>query len=154
SQRPADPRVTEVYAQIQREFGTLSEPLRLHEPAPPILAAAWSSLREGMLCGVVPRRVKETVAAVISQGDRCRSCVDAPPGRPHAAGGAAGVWALRRRGREAIADPPLRAAADWAAATRSPGSPPLRAPFFSPAEAPELIAVAACFHYINRLVTI
>jgi len=150
---PADPLVTAVYAQMRREFGIVSEPFRLQAPAPPILAAAWASLREAVLGGTVSRGVKETVAAAISQLNRCPYCVDAHTSLLHAAGGREAAWALRR-GRQTIADPALRAAAAWAAASRSPGAPILAAPPFGPAEAPEMIATAACFHYINRLATI
>jgi AhpD family alkylhydroperoxidase len=151
---PASPLVAGIFGQMRREFGAVSEPFVLQAPAPPILAAAWASLREGVLGGRVPRRIKETVAAVISRLNRCRYCVDAHTSLLHAAGGREAAWALRGRGREAIADPALRAAADWAAATRSPGAEVLASPPFGPAEAPEMIATAACFHYINRLATI
>jgi AhpD family alkylhydroperoxidase len=151
---PATPVVAAVYGQMRREFGVVSEPFRLQAPAPPILAAAWAALREAVLRGVVPRQVKETVAAAISQINRCPYCVDAHTSLLHAAGGRDAAWALRRHGRAAIADPALRAAADWAAATRSPGAAILATPPFGPAEAPEMIATAACFHYINRLATI
>jgi len=152
--QPADPLVTEVYAEIRRDFGVVAEPFRVQAPAPPILAAAWAVLREAVLGGQVPRRVKETVAAVISQTNRCSYCVDIHTSLLHAAGGRAPAWALRRRGREAVADPELRATADWAAASRSPGAAILAAPPFGPAAAPEMIATAAGFHYINRLVTL
>jgi len=152
--QPADPLVTEVYAEIRRDFGVVAEPFRVQAPAPPILAAAWAVLREAVLCGRVPRRVKETVAAVISQTNRCPYCVDIHTSLLHAAGGRASAWALRGRGREAVADPELRAAAEWAAASRSPGAAVLAALPFGPAAAPEMIGTAAAFHYINRLVTL
>jgi hypothetical protein len=69
--QPAVPLVTEVYAEIRRDFGVVAEPFRVQAPAPPILAAAWAVLREAVLGGRVPRRVKETVATVISQLNRC-----------------------------------------------------------------------------------
>jgi AhpD family alkylhydroperoxidase len=151
---PSDPLTAAVYAQMRREFGLVSEPFRLQAPSPPILAAAWGSLREAVLGGQVPREVKETVAVAISQQNRCPYCVDAHTSLLHAAGGRKAAWALRRKGQEAIADPALRAAAGWAAATRNPGHALLASPPFGPAEAPEMIATAACFHYINRLATI
>jgi AhpD family alkylhydroperoxidase len=152
--QPAAPLVVEVYAEIRRDFGMVAEPFRVQAPAPPILAAAWAVLREGVLAGQVPRRVKEMVAAVVSQTNRCPYCVDVHTSLLHAAGGRAPAWALRRRGADAVDDPELRAIADWAAASRSPGAAILAAPPFGPAAAPELIATAAGFHYINHLVTI
>jgi AhpD family alkylhydroperoxidase len=91
----ASPPVAAIFAQMRREFGVISEPLVLHAPAPPVLAAAWSSLREAVLGGEVPRRIKETVAAVISRLNRCRYCVDAHTSLLHAAGGRAAAWTLR-----------------------------------------------------------
>jgi AhpD family alkylhydroperoxidase len=158
SASPADPLVAAVHAQVRRDFGAAAlEPFVVHAPSPPLLAAAWACLREGVLCGQVPRPVKETVAATISRENRCSYCVDAHTGLLSAAdpaGGARAAWALRREGWPAIADPALRAAAAWAAATRNPASPLVATPPFGPAEAPEMIATAACFHYINRLATI
>jgi AhpD family alkylhydroperoxidase len=152
--RTADPLVTEILAQIRRDFGPISEPFEVQAPLPRVFAAAWACLREGVLCGEVPRRFKETVAVSISLANRCPYCVDAHSSLLHSSGGSAATWSLRHRGRDAIADPALRAVAEWAAATRSPGSPILADPPFGPAEAPEMVAAAACFHYINRLVTI
>jgi AhpD family alkylhydroperoxidase len=150
----ADPVVTAIYSQMRREFGLVSEPFRLQAPVPAILAAAWASLREAVLCGEVPRGVKEAVAVAISELNRCPYCVDAHSSLLHAAGGREAAWALRRKERQGIRDPALRAAAGWAAATRSPDDPILASPPFGPADAPEMIATAACFHYINRLATI
>ena len=42
----------------------------------------------------------------------------------------------------------------WAAATRSPDDPALRLRPFAPAAAPEIVGIAFCFHYINRMVAI
>jgi AhpD family alkylhydroperoxidase len=148
------PMVTAIYAQIRRDFGLVAEPFRAQAPVPEILAAAWSVLREAVLCGVVPRRVKETVAAVVSQTNRCRYCVDVHTSLLHAAGGWKAAWALRRRAPQAIDDSALRAAAEWAGASRTPGAAVLAAPPFDQAAAPEMIASAAAFHYINRLATI
>ncbi|NBE53877.1 alkylhydroperoxidase, partial [Streptomyces sp. YC537] len=38
-----------VYAQLERDFGVLAPPVALHSPAPPVLAAAWTLLREVLL---------------------------------------------------------------------------------------------------------
>lgn len=150
---PADPLVAATRAQIKREFGLVSEPLDLHAAAPGILAAAWSTLRETVLVGEVPRRVKETVALAISGLNRCPYCVDAHASMLHATGARNAARALWRRERE-VEDPALAPLAAWAAATRSPGAAILRRPPFGPREAPELIGTASCFHYVNRMATI
>ncbi len=148
------PVVAAIYAQIRRDFGLVAAPFRAQAPVPEILAAAWSVLREAVLGGVVARRVKETVAAVVSQTNRCRYCVDVHTSLLHAASGREAAWALRRGAPEEIDDSALRAAAEWAGASRTPGAAVLAAPPFGAAEAPEMIATAAAFHYVNRLATI
>ena len=153
-----DPLVAATRAAMRREFGPVAEPLDLHAPAPAILAAAWATLRETVLVGEVPRRVKETVAAAVSRLNRCPYCVDAHASLLHATGARAAAWDLWRGGREIAdvrtADARLQPFAAWAAASRSPGAPILRRPPFGPGEAPELIGTAACFHYVNRMVSI
>jgi AhpD family alkylhydroperoxidase len=116
-----DPLVTATRAAIRREFGPVAEPLELHAPAPAILAAVWSTLRETVLVGVVPRRVKETVAASISRLNRCPYCVDAHASLLHATGARATARDLWH-GRLEVADPRLQPFAAWAAATRNPAA--------------------------------
>ena len=66
-----------VYAQIRQDFGRIVEPFVLHSPLPELLAGVWMACRETELVGIVPRVVKETVAASVSQLNQCQYCVDA-----------------------------------------------------------------------------
>lgn len=52
-----------------------------------------------------------------------------------------------------LGDAELDAWAAWAEATRRPDDPLLRQPPFGPEHAAEALGTAACFHYVNRMVT-
>lgn len=143
----------DVYGQVSRDFGAVVPPMRLHSPAPELLAGVWSACREALVAGEVSRAVKETVAAVVSDINRCPWCVDAHATMLRAGGHGAAADQIGRSGL-AAPDHGLDRVAAWAAATRSPGSPALLSPPFEGREAPEVIGTAVVFHYINRLVTI
>jgi AhpD family alkylhydroperoxidase len=147
--RSATGLVGDVYAQIRREFGAVVEPFALHSAAPRLLAGVWIACRESVLVGSAQRSSKETVAVAVSDLNACPYCVDAHTVMLHAGG----------RREAGGSRPPVRGAAeaaeitDWARATRSPGHPRLAAPPFEPALAPEFVATALTFHYINRMVS-
>ncbi len=151
--RPND-LVAEVYRQIRHDFGALVEPMTLHAPVPTLLAATWCVNRETLLVGRVRREIKEAVATVVSQLNRCRYCVDAHTIMLHAGSQHRTARQLSRGDHRGLDDPELAAVVAWAASTRSPDAAVLTSPPFGPAEAPELIGTAVAFHYINRIVTI
>jgi hypothetical protein len=66
-----DDLVAEVYRQVGRDFGALVEPITVHVPVPTLLAAVWCVIRETLLVGQVRRELKEAVATVVSQLNRC-----------------------------------------------------------------------------------
>lgn len=140
--------------QIRREFGAQVEPFTLHVPLPELLAGAWMVCRESLLVGSVRRDLKEAVAATVSAINRCPYCVDAHNIMMLAFSGREYSSAISESRYDTIADQDVREVVRWAAATRSPGSPELNAPPFSPDEAPEFIGTALFFHYINRMVSI
>lgn len=130
--------VADVYDRAGREFGILAPPLALHSPAPEALAACWVLLRETLLVdGRAGRAAKEAVATGVSQANECAYCVD-----------------VHRAKLQTLTGPdtaPLAAVTDWARHLTTAGDPPRPAPF--PAEhAPELLATAVTFHYLNRMV--
>jgi AhpD family alkylhydroperoxidase len=132
----ADKLVARVRDQMQRDFGLLAPPVWLHSPAPPVLAACWIVLRETLLTGgLVDRAAKESVASAVSAANSCPYCVDVHSATLRALAG----------GRE-----PTGRVRDLAAWVRN--GPPYGDPPFPPEEAPEVIAVAVAFHYINRMV--
>ncbi|MFF8867293.1 alkylhydroperoxidase [Streptomyces sp. NPDC015139] len=138
SPRRAQDLTAAVYKRAEREFGVLAPPLALHSAAPLPLAASWLLLRESLLVdGLVDRAVKEAVATEISRQNACSYCVDVHRATlqtlPPVASGAPGATA-----------------ADW---LRSDAADGRRAPFTAE-EAPEILAVAFTFHYLNRMVAV
>lgn len=158
SVRPVPPRrasglLADVYGQIRRDFGPVAEPFLVLSPLPEVLAGAWCVLREAVLVGEVPRRDKEVVAAAVSRANECPFCVEIHSTFVAAAGDAATARRLRGGGG-AAGDGRTAAIAAWAEATGRPGSSLLAAPPFAAGEAPELLATAVGFHFVNRLVTV
>jgi AhpD family alkylhydroperoxidase len=150
--RAVDGTVATVYDQMRREFGFLAEPLILHAKAPELLAATWATMRETVILeGILPRTVKEMIAMAVSRANRCSYCVDAHGVVLHALGAGEVEQAIFRHREERLPDPQLAAFAAWAAASRTPDAEIVRRPPFSPAQAPEAIGSALCFHYINRM---
>ena len=66
----------QVYQEIRRDFGIVSDPFKLHAPVPELLAGMWAIVRETTLVGHVPWRLKEAVAATVSQTNTCSYCVE------------------------------------------------------------------------------
>jgi len=105
-------------------------PLALHLPVPELLAAIWAALRESTLAGPTDRAMREVIAATVSSLNLCPFCVDSHTAAVSVLGADSAAKAIRARATEGIERDDLRAAADWAAATRSPGHRRLAAPPF------------------------
>ena len=151
--RPVPPEtaaepVARVYRQVEADFGMLAPPVALHAPAPPVLAACWSILRETLVVsGRASRADKEAVAAAVSVANRCPYCLDV-----HGAaltGLLAGPDAARiaAGGTDEVTDPRLRAVVRWARTGEGPEP-------FPPEQRPELRGVARDYHYLNRRVNV
>jgi len=150
----ADGIVTEVYAQIKRDFGAVVEPFLLHSSLPKLLAGIWAACRETELLGIVPRNVKEIIASAVSQANQCPYCVDAHTIMLNAIGEHKIAGLLSSSTASEIDDPKLRVISEWALSTRSPKSDIILSPPFSSKEAPEIIGMAVLYHYINKMVSI
>ena len=150
----ADPTTQRIAAQIERDFGAFVPPFALHAPAPAVLAACWMMLRESLVPAHVDRRTKEAVASAVSRLNACTYCVDAHTAALHALGETATAAAIADAAPALDASGALGPFIAWAAATRSPDNRLLRQPPLSAAQGPEVIGIALCFHYINRLVSI
>jgi AhpD family alkylhydroperoxidase len=146
--------VAEVYAQVKRDFGRIAEPFMLHSPLPNLLAACWMACRETELAGSVPRKLKEAVAASVSNANHCTYCVDAHSIMLDAAGEKKTARAIRDNRCDEISDANLKLIVRWAQATSIPKSPLLLSPPFTRQEAPEIIGTAVYYHYMNRMATI
>ncbi len=149
----ADPITRAIADQIERDFGAFVPPFALHAGAPPLLAACWMMLRESLVTTHVDRRRKEAVATAVSRANACSYCVDAHSAAMHALGDGAAADALASSTAIAAGDE-LGALLAWGAATRTREDPRLLTPPFTAAEAPELTAIACCFHYINRMAAV
>ena len=149
-----DPTSQAVAAQIERDFGAFVPPFALHAAVPSLLAATWAMLRESLVPAHVDRRTKEAVASAVSRSNACTYCVDAHTAALDALGARDAADALADPDARLADDHPLAAIVRWAATTRTPGSPRLAAPPFSRAQAPEVIGIALCFHYVNRMVSV
>jgi AhpD family alkylhydroperoxidase len=151
--RDADGLVGEVYRQMRREF-QLVPPVTLHAPIPELLAGVWGMLRESIVAGPVSRRLREVVCEGVSAINQCSFCVDAHSTLLVGTGDTATAAAIRANRPDLIKDSTTREIARWAFANRQPGADILRRPPFTPEQAPELIASAASFHYIDRMVQV
>ena len=140
--------VADVYRALEREFGLLAPPVALHSPDPVLLGVAWTLLREVLLVtGRVGRAEKEAVAAGVSLANACPYCVEvhsAVLGGLHDRSDARALGAGRV---DDVTDPGLRELAGWARS--GAGSPP-----GPPERVAELVATAAVFHYVNRMVAV
>ncbi|GLU48720.1 carboxymuconolactone decarboxylase family protein [Nocardiopsis ansamitocini] len=146
--------VARVYDQVERDFGMLAPPVALHAPAPDLLAATWVMLRETLVVQHhVDRAAKEVLATAVSLGNTCPYCVDVHG----AASGSLGVRQANASGArwaESVADPRLRAVAEWGLAiATSSGAAGYRRPF-PEGQLPEYGGVAVAFHYLNRMVNV
>ena len=116
----AEGLVADVYSQIKRDFGRISEPFMIHSPLPKLLAGTWMVCRETELVGNVPRAIKEAVAAAVSQLNQCPYCVDAHTIMLNAVGERQMASAISKAKYREISDEKARTIVDWALATTSP----------------------------------
>ncbi|SNR31630.1 alkylhydroperoxidase AhpD family core domain-containing protein [Haloechinothrix alba] len=132
-------RVAEVYRQVERDFGMLAPPVILHSPAPDVLASGWLMLRETLLVdGRAGRAAKETVAAAVSEGNRCPYCVD-----------------VHSATRDSLPSPKGGdALAGWAGKCAEQRRCPRDRPPFPRDQLAELAGVVVTFQYLNRMVTL
>jgi AhpD family alkylhydroperoxidase len=142
--------VADVYRQVAADFILGDGPLMSLSPAPDLLAATWSVVREAQIAGRAPRVDTEAVAAAVSAANRCRFCLEAHTALVHAAGDHALAEAIWRG--TAPTDPDQAALIAWARATTRPDAVAGVAPPFPSAQAPEYLAAALVTHFLNRLV--
>ena len=145
--------VARVYRQVERDFGMLAPPVALHSPAPGPLAASWMMLRETLVAdGAVDRATKEAVATAVSLGNTCPYCVTvhstALSGLTH------GLVTVAEERVESVGDAGVLAVAAWARSGGTSESAVARPVPFPVEHAPELVGVAATFHYLNRMVNV
>ncbi|MBT8172263.1 carboxymuconolactone decarboxylase family protein [Candidatus Bathyarchaeota archaeon] len=146
--------VGDVYSQIKQDFGRIVEPFTLHSPIPPLLASVWMASRESELVGKVSRRDKETIAATVSNLNKCPYCVDAHTILIMATGEKRIAQLIAKEQYENIIPEQKQKIVKWALSTLSPESNIIKHPPFSKKMAPEFIGTTVFYHYINPLVII
>jgi AhpD family alkylhydroperoxidase len=150
--KTADGLVGEIYNQIKQDFGLVAEPFTIHSVNPSLLAGVWAILRETTVVGTVRREIKEMVATLISDLNRCPWCVDAHSIVVRAIGDKATIGAINQSAP--AQDNYAQKVAAWTKATTTPANPVLSNPPFAPDEAAEFIGTVVTFHYLNRMVTV
>jgi AhpD family alkylhydroperoxidase len=149
---PTEPDWTgELIGEVEREF-MAGPPLTLHLPVPALFAGVWAALRESLLAGPCDRAVREVIAATVSLVNKCPFCVDSHTAATSVLGDDGAAKAIRAGSVELIQRRNSWAAAQWAAATRTPGHPLLSSAPFAATDEPYAIGTALAFHYINRMV--
>lgn len=150
----ASGKLAEAFEQMRRDFGMVVSLVLLHSPVTELFYGVWAVLRETLLVGNVPRNLKEAVSATVSKINECPFCVDAHTIMLHALAEHEAVEAILQGQKDQIKNPEVQAMIEWASASRTPDSPLLGTPPFTPADAPEIIGVAVAFHYLNRIANI
>lgn len=75
-----DSQVEEIFAEIQAAFGRIPNLFKTYAHHPPLLEANWYKVKRVMMEGVLPRKVKESIAVLISMNNSCRYCIAAHEG--------------------------------------------------------------------------
>lgn len=147
--------VARVYDQVERDFGVLAPPVRLHSPSPGALAACWVILRETLIAGgQLDRVAKEAVAAGVSLGNECPYCIEVHSATVHGLAGGTDAAALADGRIDDIADPGVRAVATWARASGTAEQAAAHDVPVSDGQLPELVGVAVTFQYYNRMANV
>lgn len=72
-----DPAVAAVFQEIQETFGRVPNLFRSYAHYPPLLRANWEKVKAVMMQGSLRRKVKETIAVLVSKDNSCSYCVAA-----------------------------------------------------------------------------
>ena len=75
-----DNQVTEIFAEIHTAFGRIPNLFKTYAHHPPLLEANWYKVKRVMMEGVLPRKVKESIAVLVSKDNSCSYCIAAHEG--------------------------------------------------------------------------
>jgi hypothetical protein len=143
-----------VYAQVDDELRIVVPPALLHSPAPEVLAAFWTLMREPLIAtGVVDRLAKEAVASAVSVATICPYCVDMHSTGMYDLSTEHDAEAIARDRVDDVDDPRVRAVAAWARTAHRPDDRGADPPF-PEVHRPELVGVVVAFHYLTRMVNV
>ncbi len=72
--------VQEIFAEINTAFGRIPNLFKTYAHHPPLLEANWNKVKRVMMEGVLARKVKESIAVLVSKDNSCRYCIAAHEG--------------------------------------------------------------------------
>ncbi len=76
----ADGQVQELFAEINAAFGKIPNLFKVYAHHPPLLEANWYKVKRVMMEGVLPRKLKESIAVLVSKDNSCTYCIAAHEG--------------------------------------------------------------------------
>jgi uncharacterized peroxidase-related enzyme len=71
-----DVRIARIFREIEASQGSVSNLFRAYANNPDVLEANWTRVRTVMLQGTLSRKLKESIAVVVSNDNDCRYCVE------------------------------------------------------------------------------
>jgi uncharacterized peroxidase-related enzyme len=80
------PQVEAIFQEIEGAFGRVPNLFRTYAHHPPLLAANWNKVKTVMMEGTLSRKLKETIAVLVSRDNSCSYCVAAHIGALRAIG--------------------------------------------------------------------
>ncbi len=73
----AEQKTTEIFTEIEQVFGMVPNLFKTYANHPPLLAANWNKVKAVLLEGNLSRKLKETIAVLVSRDNSCNYCVAA-----------------------------------------------------------------------------
>jgi len=77
SHETADGDATAILKEIEAAFGMVPNLFKAYAHHPPLLEANWNKVKAVMMQGNLSRKLKETIAVVVSRDNSCSYCVSA-----------------------------------------------------------------------------
>lgn len=152
--KDAKGNIKAINQQINRDFG-LAGPMTLSSPSERVHAVRWVKSREIFVVETHVKRVtKETIAAGVSETNKCPYCVEVHQTSISSTGNNTIANAIARGTWKSLEDNKTRALIDWSLNTLNPNADIISNPPFTLPEATEIIGTALEFHSTNRLVSI
>ncbi len=140
--------------QIDRDFG-LAGPFTLSSVSERVHSVRWVHAREIFVVETnVKRVIKETIAAGISQLNKCAYCEDVHGTSIISSGDKLTANAIANGSWKSLENEKTKSLIEWSLNTRNPDAEIIKIPPFTLDEAPEIIGTALEFHATNRLVSI
>jgi len=76
-ERKVSKDAAEVLKEIEGAFGMVPNLFKMYAHHPPLLKANWNKVKAVMMEGTLSRKVKETIAVLVSKDNSCNYCISA-----------------------------------------------------------------------------